>query len=516
MSRFTKSIACALVFCSTIQVATAATSLQYRFAFSSGADIQPDPNPDPGPLDPVDPDPVDPGEGENPGSEPDEGKEDPANPGAPIVYGARESFIDTPFTVSWRSSSAVNYKIRSDNSLSGIPTTDTDVGTVTSQSIMSAEPGTYSFFVTSTDSDGNTKTASRSVRVEEMPMVSDFSISENEVAAGADITLSWNASPGAELQIFGVGDVTGKSSVITQAGTRSGSNNFNIMASKTLNGVDNWAMDTLTYKVVGAPLMYSSNYPALKDVFAINSSFNISWASDTAVSYTIQSDNADSGVPTTPVSLGANKSYSTTTQATGTFTYTIIGTNKFGVSTPLKVTVNAVPIPRIYSFNANKTYVSPGELVTLTWNTVGSTDTRIVGIGPVTGNSITVPADTNIGQQQWTLSINNVANGQSWGSSLAASVNVVGSPNINITQSPKTTVSANQPFYVGWEGTNLNSFSMIGSDDASGIPTSGRHNMGASDNYAVIPTATGVYTYTIQGTNLAGVSTSKTFEVTVQ
>jgi hypothetical protein len=127
-----------------------------------------------------------------------------------------------------------------------------------------------------------------------------------------------------------------------------------------------------------------------------------------------------------------------------------------------------------------------------------------------------VPADTNIDQQQWTLSINNVANGQSWGSSLAASVNVVGSPNINITQSPKTTVSANQPFYVGWEGTNLNSFSMIGSDDASGIPTSGRHNMGASDNYAVIPTAPGAYTYTIQGTNLAGVSTSKTFEVTVQ
>ena len=436
------------------------------------------------------------------------------------VYGATSGQVNDSFRVRWNSNGATSYKIKGSSDASGIPTTYEDMGTSKSTWITPTAGGKYTYEILATNASGQTASGSIAVDVVDF-QIKNFVIAESEVSPGDDLHLSWEPIEGAKMEIVGEKDVTGLTSTTIKANTRSGSNLYILSATKTVDGKELYTTAYAYYQVVGLPYMQVINYPKINEAYGRQRmSFNVMWTSDTAVRYTIQSNDANSGMSTTPIPVsrqGTETSiYQMMPNIPGKYVITITGYNKFGASSELKVPLTVVEMPEVISFSADRHYASPGENVTLSWNVIGSTNTVISGIGAVQGNSLSTSVGDIPGNKSWTLSANANANNQNAGSSTSASVTVVADPTLTLDWVPTTPVQVGQPFMIKWTATDFGTVTQAGSSDESGWPVKAQPQDGWGSQYYITPTAPGTYSYSVTITNRAGKSVVKGFLVEVQ
>lgn len=478
-----------------------ATTYQYQYPYKSNfhGDV---PGNGSGETETPDPNPVDP--------------EDPSSNNSINLSGPSESFSDEAFVLSWNKGNAVSFKIKSNDAQSGISTSETNLGAMNSAIVTASSAGSYQYTVIATDAEGKTSSSKQNVEIISEPAITNFKASSNVIASGSAYTLSWDPVPNATLSIYGIGDVTGKTSVDAIAPFRSGSMSVTLEAERTVNNITRTVYSDANFTLAQGPRMQFTNYPALTNVFAESNNYLITWYSDSAVSYKIQSDNDDSGVPSTPLTLGNVKQYSAKAPQVGSYKITVTGTNAAGISTPITLAITAVPTPWVYYFTPDRNYVSPGDMVTLTWGTKGSTNSYIYGIGAISGDygSISVPAGDVIGQKSWTLHTGATANGQ-MSSEKATSVNVVADPTVQYTSTVSDNLWANDSFELQWTGTDIASYTLKGSSDGSGVSASGV-SYGFNTRAVITPTESGTHTYTIIAKNMAGASKTATMTVVIK
>ncbi|MDU8351446.1 hypothetical protein RYA05_06045 [Pseudomonas syringae pv. actinidiae] len=436
------------------------------------------------------------------------------------VYGSTSGQVNESFKVRWNSNGATSYKIRGSSDASGIPTAYEDLGTTKSTWITPTAGGKYTYEILATNASGQTASGSIAVDVVDF-QIKNFVIAESEVSPGDDLHLSWEPIEGAEMKIVGEKDVTGLSSTTIKANTRSGSNLYILSATKTVDGKELYTTAYAYYQVVGAPYMQVINYPKIDEAYGgQRMGFNVMWTSDTAVRYTIRSNNDASGMSTTPIPVarqGTETSmYSMIPNIPGKYVITITGYNKFGASSEIQVPLTVVDMPQILSFSADRQYASPGENVTLNWKVIGSTNTYIYGLGPVEGNSLSTSVGDTPGNKAWTLSANAKANNQNTSSEIQTSVTVVANPTLTLDWVPTTPVQVGQPFMIKWTATDFGTVTQAGSSDESGWPVKAQPQDGWSSQYYITPTAPGTYSYSVTITNRAGKSVVKGFLAEVQ
>ena len=171
------------------------------------------------------------------------------NPAISGITSPSNVFVNAPFAMSWAGSRITNYKLKSNNGNSGLPTSDTDYGTVTSTSITPTAAGNYTYTLTGTNEADATTSSTKSVIAEANPTFTGFTVN-----GAATVTLNFvgtGFSTGATLQGR---NSTGTANVQlpTKASTTSGTTTYYAAAAKTINGVTNYSANKSVSVVVNA------------------------------------------------------------------------------------------------------------------------------------------------------------------------------------------------------------------------------------------------------------------------
>ena len=255
------------------------------------------------------------------------------NPAISGITAPSNVFANEPFNMSWSGSSITNYKLKSNNGSSGIPTSDKDYGTANSTNITTTAVGNYTYTLTATNEAEATTTSTKTVIAEADPTFTNFTVN-----GGTNITVSPNTS----LSFLGVGLSDGAflsarnsdGSLGVNAPTASstaGTTVYYGAAAKTVNFATRTSpLRNVSVTVVNAPSIGTITAPS---VININTAFNLSWTGTDAISYNVNGSTAASGLATSPVSNGGSTSRSITPTAAGSYTYTVTGINAAGVST---------------------------------------------------------------------------------------------------------------------------------------------------------------------------------------
>jgi hypothetical protein len=429
-------------------------------------------------------------------------------------------FEDSAFTLSWSASNAVSYTIKSNNSASGITTTDIDLDTNTSVNITPTAAGTYIYTLTATNAAGVTTTSTKQVVVEALPTFTGFTVNGSAAI---------NVAPSAALTFAGTGFSTGSTlqgrnsagtsnaTLPPTASATAGTTTYYASAAKTLNGVNNnSAVRSVTVTVVSAPVISSITAPT--PVF-MNSAFTMSWSGTDVSNYTIKSNNATSGIATTDIDLGTATSRSITPTVAGTYVYTITATNSAGVTSSKTATVVVESLPTFTSFTVNSTAtsVTVAPSASLTFAGTGfSTGSTLQGRNSAGTANATLPttASATAGTTTYYASAVKTLNGfTNYGAVLSVNVVVAANPVISSITAPSTVFSG-ETFTMSWVATDAVSYKIKSNNANSGIATTDIDLLTATSK-SITPTAAGNYTYTITATNSVGLTTTKTASVSV-
>jgi hypothetical protein len=429
-------------------------------------------------------------------------------------------FEDSAFTLSWSASNAVSYTIKSNNSASGITTTDIDLDTNTSVNITPTAAGTYIYTLTATNAAGVTTTSTKQVVVEALPTFTGFTVNGSAAI---------NVAPSAALTFAGTGFSTGSTlqgrnsagtsnaALPPTASATAGTTTYYASAAKTLNGVNNnSAVRSVTVTVVSAPVISSITAPT--PVF-MNSAFTMSWSGTDVSNYTIKSNNATSGIATTDIDLGTATSRSITPTVAGTYVYTITATNSAGVTSSKTATVVVESLPTFTSFTVNSTAtsVTVAPSASLTFAGTGfSTGSTLQGRNSAGTSNATLPttASATAGTTTYYASAVKTLNGfTNYGAVLSVNVVVAANPVISSITAPSTVFSG-ETFTMSWVATDAVSYKIKSNNANSGIATTDIDLLTATSK-SITPTAAGNYTYTITATNSVGLTTTKTASVSV-
>lgn len=421
-------------------------------------------------------------------------------------------FVSSPFTLAWKGSGATSYTIQGSNSASGVSTNAVSVGAGLSQSITPTSAGTFVYTIVAKNALGATATTTQTVVVEATPTISAMVATPASVAVGGNTTLSWTTSTATSLAIDqGVGVVTGTSKAIS-VGTTASSKSYTLTLTRTLNGVTKTATKSVSVTTVAAPTVEISTAPST-NVF-VSTAFNLGWKGTAVSTYTIKSNNANSGIPIAATALGTATSKAITPTATGTFTYTITATNSVGVSVTTVKSITVEAIPTISSMVAAPTSVTAGGITKLTWTVSGSPTLAIdQGIGSVTGTTISPNVGVTAGNKVYTMTASKVLNGIKKTVSKSASVTVIAAPTVKISSVPAN-VFTGVAFNIAWVGSGVTSYTITASHANSGISAGGTA-MKAATTADITPLAAGTYVYTITAQNSLGATATATATVKV-
>lgn len=429
-------------------------------------------------------------------------------------------FVGSSFTMSWAGTNAINYKIKSNNAISGIATTDIDVGTGLTRSITPTAAGTYTYTITATNAAGVKATSTKQVVVEALPTFTGFTVN-----GAASITVA----PSTSLTFVGAGFSTGSilqgrnsagtadALLPTTASATAGTTTYYASATKTVNGVvENSPVRSVSVTVVSAPTITTITAPT--PVF-VGSAFTMSWTGTNATNYKIKSNNATSGIATTDIDVGTGVSRSITPTAVGTYTYTITATNAAGVSVTSTKQVIVEDLPTFTGFTVNgSSTINVAPSAALTFSGSGFSSGSVLqsrnsaGTANATFPTTASPtAGTTIYYASATKSLNGITN---YSAIRSVSVVVVASPTITSITAPTNVFNA-AAFTMSWAGTNATNYKIKSNNASSGITVSDI-DLGTATSSSITPTAAGTYTYTITATNAAGVAVTSTKQVIVE
>ncbi len=205
-----------------------------------------------------------------------------------------------------------------------------------------------------------------STKVPVVPTISSFTASSLSIKAGDSVTLSWTVTNAQSLSISGVGDVTGKTSVVVIPK----SNTVYTLSATSSAGTVSSAL-TINIATASAPIITSFTTSAAS--IASGGSATLTWNVSNATTIIISN-------------IGTVTGTSKVVTPSVNTTYTLTATNASG-STISSVTINIAPAPVIASFSASAATITNGESTALTWSVMNATTLSISGIGIVTGTT---------------------------------------------------------------------------------------------------------------------------------
>jgi hypothetical protein len=429
-------------------------------------------------------------------------------------------FVNDPITLNWSASGVSKYTLKSDNASSGVSTSENDLGTDTSKVVTPNSAGTYNYTLAAYNTADAKIEQSKTVVVEPLPTFTGFTVNGSNsvtVAPSAPITLAGSGfSSGAVL----TGRDSSNSSTVALPSTApatTGTFTYYAAATRTLNSVvKNSAVRSVTVIVEQTPTIESANAPSI--VFA-NSAFTASWSGTNITSYTVSSNNASSGIPVAPKSLGSATSTTITPTVAGTYNYTITGVNSVGgsVTKTFTVTVEADPSFTSLLVNGSATAsVAPGTA--LAFSVAGaSSGAVLVGrdSSGTTDQALPTASAVSAGTTTYYGAVRKTINAVTrYSSTKNIAVTVVGAPIMGPITAPSN-VFTNATFSPTWSGANVSSFTISSNNAASGIPTT-PVDIGRVITYGITPTAAGTYVYTISAINAINQSASQTKTVVVE
>lgn len=417
-------------------------------------------------------------------------------------------FSNAPFTLSWTGTGSSKYTIKSNNGSSGVSTSETDIGTATTQTVTPTSSGSFDYTVTAYNTANAKKEQNKTVVVEADPTMSQLLVNgSTSISVAPNTSLSYT-TPGLSAGASLVGrDSTNTTtgSLPPTASSTAGTTTYYGSPTKTLNSVQKFGtVKNVQVTVIAAPTIGTITAPSA--VFA-NAPFTASWSGTDIASYSIKSNNNNSGIATSDTGLSTATSRNITPTGAGSYTYTITATNSVGTTASKSFTVTAEADPTFGSFTVNgaeSVVVAAGT--TLNYVAGGiSSGAFYQGRNSSNNGNVTNPptAPATAGTYIYYMSAAKTVNSVNRYSVLkSVSVRVVNQPTIQFLTATPATVDSGQASTLSFSTAN-SSYNEI-----NGV------NMGSSPTYIVNPTVT--TTYTLTARNEAGQTTTKPVTVTVQ
>jgi hypothetical protein len=417
-------------------------------------------------------------------------------------------FANTPFTLSWTGSGISKYTVKANNSAAGITTSENDVETSTSQTVIPTTDGSFTYTVAAYNTADAKKEQTKTVIVEADPTMNQLLVNGSTVISVAPNTSLNYTTPGISAGAALVGrdsTNTTTSSLPSTASATAGTTTYYGAPTKTLNSIQRFgSVKSVQVTVVAAPTIGTITAPTT--VFA-NAPFTASWSGTDIESYSIKSNNASSGVATNDTGISTATSRNITPTAAGSYTYTITATNSVGTTTSKSFTTTVEADPTFTSFTVNgSTSAVVAAGATLNYVAGGiSSGAFYQGRNSSNDTNITNPtsAPSTAGTYTYYMSAAKTVNNVNRYSALrSVSVRVVDQPTIQYLTATPAIVDAGQASTLTFSTAN-SSYNEI-----NGV------NMGSNASYVVNPSVT--TTYTLTARNDAGQTTTKPVTVTVQ
>lgn len=417
-------------------------------------------------------------------------------------------FSNAPFTLSWTGTGSSKYTIKSNNGSSGVSTSETDIGTATTQTVTPTSSGSFDYTVTAYNTANAKKEQNKTVVVEADPTMSQLLVNgSTSISVAPNTSLSYT-TPGLSAGASLVGrDSTNTTtgSLPPTASSTAGTTTYYGSPTKTLNSVQKFGtVKNVQVTVIAAPTIGTITAPSA--VFA-NAPFTASWSGTDIASYSIKSNNNNSGIATSDTGLSTATSRNITPTGAGSYTYTITATNSVGTTASKSFTVTVETDPTFSSFTVNgaaSVVVAAGT--TLNYVAGGiSSGAFYQGRNNSNDGNVTNPtsAPSTAGTYTYYMSAAKTVNNVNRYSALrSVSVRVVNQPTIQYLTATPAIVDAGQASTLSFSTAN-SSYNEI-----NGV------NTGSSPTYVVNPTVT--TTYTLTARNEAGQTTTKPVTVTVQ
>lgn len=426
-------------------------------------------------------------------------------------------FSNSPFVMNWTGSSVEKYELFGTTG-SGVGTSE-DLAKAVTKTITPTAAGSYSYTLKATNLANKSVEQTKSVVVESDPTFTGFTVNgESSISVSPSATLTFaavGASNGAILQGRNSGN-TANSALPATSSSTAGSTTYYASVGKTLNNVSKYSsLRSVVVTVVNAPSIGTVTAPT--NVFS-NNAFTMSWSGTNVTNYKIKSNNAASGVAVSDVDLGTATSRSVTPTTAGTYIYTITATNAAGVTTTSTKTVIVEADPTFTGFTVNGlNSITVAPSTTLAYAISGnSSGSALVGRNSANTSNISNPTTASTaGSYTYYGAVSKTLNSVTRYSAVrSVAVTVVNNPTVSAITSP-TNVFANAAFTMNWSGANVNSYSIKSNNASSGIATTDVA-LGTATSRSITPTAAGTYSYTITGTNAAGVNATSTISVVVE
>lgn len=419
-------------------------------------------------------------------------------------------FANAPFTLSWAGTGATKYTLKSNNSSSGVSTSENDQGSAVTKDISPTTAGTYTYTVAGYNTANKKTESSKTVIVENNPTFDSFTVNGNtNITVAPSSPLSY-AGTGISAGAFYQGRNSSNDTSLTNpatAPTGAGSYTYYMVAAKTLNGINRYsALRSVQVNVVNAPTISAISAPT--NVFA-NTGLSLSWSGTNVSSYTIKSNSGSSGVPTTETSLGTATSYNPTPTAAGTYVYTVTATNLAGVSVSNSQTVVVEPDPTFSAFAVNGTTsvnVPVSSALSFTSSGLSGGSTFVARNSVNTAND-TLPgsASATAGTISYYGAVVKTLNSVTRYSALkSVTVTTIANPIVGAISVPASG-KAGVAFTISWSGSNISSYAIRSNAATSGISTTST-NIGGATSISPTPTAPGTYSFVVTGYNSLGVA----------
>lgn len=375
--------------------------------------------------------------------------------------------------------------------------------TAGSKPVIFTTAGEFPYQLITTSLSGKINYSStKTVNVYNVPLIDTFTVNGKtvvDVSPSADLNFAWGTTYAPTLTLNN-NSVSGTSSKLT-ANTNTGSTIYTLSAA---NEANRSVSKTVTVNVIGDAVLGALTAPS--PVFA-NAPFTLGWTATGASKYTVNGNNANSGLSTSEEDVGMATLKNITPTVEGTYTYTVSAYNKADAKKTQSKTVVVEGNPTFDSFLVNgSTSISVSTGTALNYTSSGiSSGAAYQGRTSSNDGNVTNPtvAPSASGTYTYYMAAAKTLNGVNRYSPLkSVTVKVVNVPILGPFTANPTIIDAGQ--------SSTLSFSTAYSSNTTinGI------SMGANSTYVVTPTET--TTYTLIARNEADQSVTKSVTVTVQ
>ncbi len=370
--------------------------------------------------------------------------------------------------------------------------------------------GEFDYTLTTTSFNNSQTSSTLKLNVYGEPAISSYTVNDQKtvnVESGDDLVFKWQQANADSITLDNT-IVNGTSTTLKAPST---TKNYIL---EVQNGAGKKVQDTVAVNIIAPVAINSITAPT--PVFA-NTPFTMNWTGSSVEKYEL-SGTTGSGVGTSE-NLDKNVTKIITPTTAGSYVYTLKATSLADKSIEQTKSVVVESDPSFTGFTVNgQSAISVSPSASLTFAAVGqSSGSTLQGRNSGNTANADLPATAPVSAGSYTYygSVTKTLNSISrYSANRSVTVTVVSAPTITNVTAPSN-VFANAGFTLNWSGTDVTNYKIKSNNANSGVSLTDV-DLGSSVTMNITPISAGTYTYTITGTNAAGVTTTSTKSVVVE